>query len=79
MKTFKENLTSNIRTKIAQLKRSGTTAMSVANLLQVTPTPPVSQDAPYGPESYRALFELVVAETPAFKRFACLTRKPEPE
>ncbi len=61
MDEFKKELVKNIRKTVAFLKNNGTEAMSVDNLLQVTPTP--KSIVNLAPAGYRQLFAEVAKET----------------
>lgn len=67
---FKAEIAVNICRTIRALRRDGTVAMGLANLMQVTPTPRTG--GPRGVNSayyYKGIFAEVVASNPAFKKF----------
>lgn len=67
---FQHQLIQNIRKTIARLKSGGTVVMGLANLCQVTPTPPPYMvGEPESPEAYRQLFEQTVRGNKNFSSF----------
>lgn len=73
MNDFTFVLVANIRAKIIELRRDGTTAMGVENLLQVTKTPSASlPGAPASPAAYRQLFRQVCRESKIISLFTCV-------
>jgi hypothetical protein len=72
--TFRTELTKNINAKIRELKKDGTTGMSLSNLRMVTKTPsPYLPSAPSGPTGYGFIFRDVALKTPAIRRFLITT------
>jgi hypothetical protein len=61
MDEFKKELVKNIKDTVRYLKTIGTEAMSVDNLLQLTPTPKLIVNL--APAGYRELFATVAKET----------------
>ncbi len=70
---FTAALVANIHVRIARLRRDGTVSMSIANLLQVTPTPQSNlQGAPRGTNAayyYKQLFREVCVSDPRIASF----------
>lgn len=67
---FLEQIAKNISAKIAELKKDGTTGMSLLTLIMVTKTP--SQylaGAPAGPAGYKVMFRDVALSKPVTRRF----------
>lgn len=68
---FKAEIAENIARTLRSLRKGGTFAMGLANLMQVTPTP-YRAEGPRGTNSayvYRAMFAEVVANNPHFTKF----------
>lgn len=62
---FRAEIRRNIKKKIEELKSDGTVGMSVANLIQVTPTPKSNFDC--SPQRYATIFdEVAKAVAPGF-------------
>jgi hypothetical protein len=73
MTPFEAALEDNIKAKIKQLKKGGTTAMAVKNLLQVTPTPQYTlRGAPSGWLTYGLLFIEACNRMPDAKKFTTI-------
>lgn len=67
---FIEQIAKNISAKITELKKDGTTGMSLLNLLMVTKTPSQYLDgAPAGPAGYKVIFRDVALSKPITRRF----------
>lgn len=66
---FNSEIAKNIAARIKDLKKDGTTGMSLLNLLMVTPTPRTREGAPAGPAGYKVMFRDVAMSMPIPRRF----------
>ena len=81
MKTIEKHILRNVRKKMRQLQEEGIPAMGMANLFQVTPTPPQELATDAAVSSYREDFErlaTVAAEETGFYILANLPPLPPP-